>query len=59
MWFGTTEEGLNKYDGYKITVYQSKRDDSKSLGNSKIRGIKEDDNGGLLWIATGERLKRL
>lgn len=52
MWFGTSEEGLNKYDGYKITVYQNIREDSKSLGNSKIRDIKEDDNGDL-WLATG------
>jgi signal transduction histidine kinase/CheY-like chemotaxis protein/ligand-binding sensor domain-containing protein len=52
MWFGTSEEGLNKYDGYKITIYQNNREENNSLGNSKIRDIQEDDNGNL-WLATG------
>ena len=32
MWFGT-QDGLNKYDGYNITVYKK---DSKKTGASAI-----------------------
>jgi two-component system sensor histidine kinase ChiS len=50
MWFGT-EDGLNKYDGYKFTVYRHNPADSFSLGNSEVRDIYEDLSGNI-WIAT-------
>ena len=50
MWFGT-EDGLNKYDGYKITVYKNDPKDKNSLSNNQINDIIEDANGDL-WIAT-------
>ena len=51
MWFGT-EHGLNKYDGYHITVYTKNSKKTGSLSNNYINDIKEDKNGDL-WIATG------
>ena len=38
MWFGT-RDGLNKYDGYKFTVYKNDVKDSNSISNNFITGI--------------------
>jgi ligand-binding sensor domain-containing protein len=51
MWFGTWE-GLNKYDGYTITVYKNDPLDPNSISNNYIKDIAESKNGDL-WIATG------
>ncbi len=48
MWFGTSD-GLNKYDGYKFTVYKNDPKDSNSISNNYITGIVED-NRGYLWV---------
>ncbi len=50
MWFGT-EDGLNKFDGYKFTVYRHDPADSSTLSSNIIRDIYEDQSGNL-WIAT-------
>ncbi len=50
LWFGT-EDGLNKYDGYKVTVYKYDPNNPKSLSNDKIYALYED-NAGRLWIGT-------
>ena len=50
MWFGT-RDGLNKYDGYKFTVYKNKISDKNTISNNFIQSIKEGKNG-CLWIAT-------
>ena len=50
MWFGTSD-GLNKYDGYKFTVYKNDAKDSNSISNNYISGIVEDDKG-IIWIST-------
>ncbi|MCC6837879.1 MAG: histidine kinase, partial [Bacteroidia bacterium] len=50
MWFGT-QDGLNKYDGYNITVYKHNQQDSNSLANNFIYSLFEDKNG-VLWIGT-------
>ena len=49
MWFGT-RDGLNKYDGYKFTLYKYDADDDQSISQSTIHGIVEDDEGNL-WIS--------
>ena len=41
VWIGT-DDGLNKYDGYKFTVYRNNPDDSLSLSNNYINDILED-----------------
>jgi signal transduction histidine kinase/ligand-binding sensor domain-containing protein/DNA-binding response OmpR family regulator len=50
MWFGT-EDGLNKFDGYKFIVYRYNPDDSTTLSFNDILGIYEDKSDNL-WIAT-------
>ncbi|MEK9137355.1 MAG: two-component regulator propeller domain-containing protein [Bacteroidota bacterium] len=56
MWFGT-EDGLNRYDGYSITVYKHNPLDSNSVSNSSINVLYEDSRG-TLWIGTGAGLDR-
>jgi PAS domain S-box-containing protein len=56
MWFGT-RDGLNKYDGYKFTVYKNNSHDPGSLVNNFIRDIAEDKDGNL-WIATSGGVSR-
>jgi len=52
LWIGTYS-GLNRYDGYKFTVYKNIPGDSNSLSDSKIRSLYEDKTG-TLWIGTWE-----
>lgn len=51
IWFGT-RDGLNKYDGYKFTVYRNIPENKSSISNNYISSIAEDKNGNL-WIGTG------
>lgn len=53
MWFGT-KDGLNKFDGYKFTVFKYDKTDSNSLGNNWVTTIFEDRSG-ILWIGTREK----
>ena len=50
MWFGTND-GLNKYDGYKFTIYKNDPNDSLSLSDNWINALYEDHLGEL-WIGT-------
>ncbi|HYG19369.1 MAG TPA: two-component regulator propeller domain-containing protein [Ohtaekwangia sp.] len=50
MWFGT-RDGLNKYDGYDMTVYKHNVNDPHAISNNTINDITEDKDGNL-WIAT-------
>ncbi len=50
MWFGT-EDGLNRYDGYKITVFRHVHADPGSLQGSAVYSICEDKKK-VLWIGT-------
>ncbi|HEX8515551.1 MAG TPA: two-component regulator propeller domain-containing protein [Bacteroidia bacterium] len=50
MWFGT-QDGLNKYDGYNITVFKHNPLDTNSLSNNFINFLYEDKNS-ILWIGT-------
>ena len=50
MWFGTMD-GLNKYDGYKFTVYRHDPDNPNSLSSNVIWALHKDHDG-LLWIGT-------
>jgi len=56
MWFGT-EDGLNKYDGYKFTVYKHDPDNSNSLADNYVWSIHEDESG-TLWIGTSNGLDK-
>ncbi len=50
MWFGTYS-GLNKFDGYDITVYRNSPGDSSSLNNSFVLNIITDAQK-KLWVGT-------
>lgn len=50
MWFAT-EDGLNKFDGNKFTVYRNDPDDSTSLPDLGIRKVFKDRSG-KLWVLT-------
>ncbi|WP_158995681.1 hybrid sensor histidine kinase/response regulator transcription factor [Mucilaginibacter sp. L196] len=50
MWFGT-KDGLNRYDGYKFTIYRKNPLNENSLASNDIKSI-VDDKEGNLWIAT-------
>ena len=50
MWFGT-RDGLNKYDGYKFTLYRNDVKNEYSISNNFITDIIEDAKGNM-WVAT-------
>ena len=50
IWFGT-RDGLNRYDGVKVTIYKNDPKNIYSISDNFIRCIFEDDNH-KLWIGT-------
>jgi signal transduction histidine kinase/ligand-binding sensor domain-containing protein/DNA-binding response OmpR family regulator len=50
MWFGTAD-GLNKFDGYEITVYKHDAKDTTSLSDNFVSNVFEDKEGNL-FIST-------
>src|SRR5687767_12353551 len=56
MWFGT-RDGLNRYDGNKITIFRHDPTDSTSISSSEINSIFEDKRGDL-WILTTKGIDR-
>jgi len=53
MWFATLD-GLNKYDGYNISIYRNDPDDSSSISDNVLNYLYVDppEYGGKLWIGT-------
>ncbi|MCB0283183.1 MAG: response regulator [Calditrichaeota bacterium] len=56
IWIGTTN-GLNRYDGSKVVIYENDPADSTSISDNYIRKIAEDNKGNL-WIATENGLNK-
>jgi signal transduction histidine kinase/ligand-binding sensor domain-containing protein/DNA-binding response OmpR family regulator len=50
LWFGT-KDGLNKFDGYKFTVYRHNPFESTSLSDSYVTALLED-RAGRIWVGT-------
>lgn len=50
IWMGT-QNGLNRYDGYGMTVFTHQADDSLSIGGNFIYALHEDRKG-YIWIGT-------
>jgi signal transduction histidine kinase/ligand-binding sensor domain-containing protein/DNA-binding response OmpR family regulator len=56
MWFGT-EDGLNKYDGYKFTHYKHDQSNQTTIIDNYILAITEDGARNL-WVGTESGLDR-
>lgn len=56
MWFGT-RDGLNRYDGIKVTIYKNGAKNPYSISDNFIRCIYEDADQ-QLWIGTSYGLNR-
>ncbi len=57
MWIGTLD-GLNRYDGYKITKYNVGLNEFSSISNNTVHSLAEDAKG-RIWIGTDDGLNVL
>jgi len=48
IWIAT-EDGLNKFDGFKFTIYKNKSGDTKTIKNNYVRSLFEDSHGHF-WV---------
>lgn len=51
LWIGT-EDGLNRYDGYRFTHYRHNPADTRSLSVNNVTALYEDHSG-TLWVGLG------
>jgi ligand-binding sensor domain-containing protein len=56
IWIGT-QEGLHRYDGYALRLYQHDPEDSRSLSDNTVEKIYVD-RAGTLWVGTWNGLNR-
>ncbi len=56
MWFAT-DEGLNRYDGYKFTAYKHIHEKKSSVSNNFIYDVLEDSSRNM-WIGTASGLDK-
>jgi len=56
MWFGS-QDGLSRYDGYRITTFKSAPSDPASLADNWVRVLYLDADG-QLWVGTDSGLDR-
>lgn len=48
MWF-VTEDGLNRFDGYRFTVYRNEAGNPESLSHNELKAVHEAADG-MLWV---------
>ena len=56
MWFGT-QQGLNRYDGYRFQVFRHTETGPASLSHDHIWALQEDE-AGVLWVGSDHGLNR-
>ncbi|WP_345948911.1 two-component regulator propeller domain-containing protein [Mucilaginibacter sp. PAMB04274] len=56
IWFGT-RDGINRYDGYQMTIYKNSVQNIGSISDNYIRCI-GGDNRHAIWVGTGNGLNR-
>jgi ligand-binding sensor domain-containing protein/signal transduction histidine kinase len=56
IWFGT-QQGLNRYDGYKFKVFSHDPADPSSLGGAFVYSLFKDRLG-VIWVGTDQSLDR-
>ncbi|MDH5474993.1 MAG: ATP-binding protein [Cyclobacteriaceae bacterium] len=56
IWFATAN-GLNRYDGYSIKVYQHSKKNKNSLIGNYVRTVYADNNG-IIWAGTQSGLSK-
>jgi len=56
MWFGT-QDGLNRFDGKKFTVYKNDKSDGSTISNNFVYALFEDKDSNL-WVGTINGLNR-
>ncbi|TBW28047.1 two-component regulator propeller domain-containing protein [Gramella sp. KN1008] len=54
MWFGTVD-GLNRFDGYSIEIFNTEKNNPNALTNNTVRSLVEDTKG-RIWIGTDDGL---
>ena len=54
IWIAT-EDGLNRFDGYKVEVYRNERGNKNSLPNNMVQCLFTDSHG-IVWIGTANGL---
>jgi ligand-binding sensor domain-containing protein/serine phosphatase RsbU (regulator of sigma subunit) len=52
MWFAT-EDGLNRFDGYRFSVFKNVPGDPNSLSYNELKALYED-RAGILWVGIFE-----
>ncbi|TCD28370.1 hybrid sensor histidine kinase/response regulator [Pedobacter psychrodurus] len=56
IWIGTAQ-GLNLYDGYKVTTFYYNANDKRSLSSNDVNSIAEDKDHNV-WVGTGLGLNK-
>ncbi len=50
VWFAT-QDGLNRFDGYRFKVYRNNPDNSNTISNNFVQCLEQDETG-IIWVGT-------